>query len=221
VRDEREAEEKLSVGMMVAHPDDETLWAGGKLLLHPGWRCRIMALCRVSDADRAPKFQAVTARLGAEGVMADLDDGPEQLPLREELVQGIIMALADDRAYDLFFTHAPWGEYTRHLRHEETSRAVIDLWQAGALHARRLCLFAYEDGGRSYLPRAREDAHRRLELPLDIWHEKYRIITKLYGFAPESWEARATPRVEGFWCFDEPDALTKWLATSSIDKEKR
>jgi LmbE family N-acetylglucosaminyl deacetylase len=204
------------VGLAVAHPDDETLWAGGMLLLHPGWRCRIMALCRASDADRAPKFRAVLARLGAEGEIADLDDGPEQSPLPVEAVKEAVAGLAGDRVYDLFFTHAPWGEYTRHLRHEETARAVIALWQDGALRARRLCLFAYDDGGRAYLPRAREDAHRRLALPPDVWEEKYRIIHQLYGFAPESWEARATPRVEGFWCFDDPDALDKWLVNGCI-----
>ncbi len=25
------------VALVVAHPDDETLWAGGTLLQHPGW----------------------------------------------------------------------------------------------------------------------------------------------------------------------------------------
>jgi len=196
---------------MVAHPDDETLWAGGVMLSHPGWWCRIMTLCRASDPDRAPKFRTVLARLGAEGAMADLDDSAEQSPLSPETVRETVMALAGDEEYDLFFTHAPWGEYTRHRRHEETGRAVMALWATARLRARQLRLFAYEDGGRAYLPGAREDAHLRLTLPPVIWEDKYRIIHELYGFAPESWEARATPRIEGFWCFDEPDALKEWL----------
>lgn len=204
-----DARERL-VGVMVAHPDDETLWAGGELLGHPEWCVYIWTLCRASDPDRAPKFRRVLARLGAEGAMADLDDGPEQLPLPEEVVREAVMALAGGRDYDLFFTHAPRGEYTRHRRHEETSRTVTALWQSGQLRAAELRLFAYEDGGRAYLPRPREDAHLRRALPPDIWEAKYRIITELYGFAPESWEARATPRVEGFWRFDAPDALRQW-----------
>jgi len=208
------------VGIVVAHPDDETLWAGGALLLHPGWRCRIVALCRASDADRAPKFRAVLARLGAEGAMADLDDGPEQLPLPTETVREATAALAGGEAYDLLFTHAPWGEYTRHRRHEETAQTVMALWQTGALQARRLCLFAYEDGGRAYLPRARDDAHRRLALPPEVWEAKYRIIRDLYGFGPESWEARATPRMEGFWCFAAPDALRSWMKACRGDSPR-
>lgn len=203
---------------MVAHPDDETLWAGGELLRHPEWQCHIWTLCRASDPDRAPKFRRVLARLGADGTMADLNDGPEQTPLPEEIVQQAVMALAGDRAYDLFFTHAPWGEYTRHLRHEEVSRAVMALWQSGRLRARQLRLFAYEDGGHTHLPLAREDAHLRSVLPPEIWEAKYRIINELYGFSPDSWEACTTPRVEGFWHFDTPDVLRQWYADYDRDR---
>ena len=47
---------------------------------------------------------------------------------------------------------------------------------------RRLWLFAYEDGDRAYLPRVRDDADRRDVLPDDVWLEKRRLITDLYGF---------------------------------------
>ncbi len=45
------------VAIIVAHPDDETLWAGGTILSHPAWECFIICLCRGSDADRAPRFR--------------------------------------------------------------------------------------------------------------------------------------------------------------------
>ena len=45
------------VAVVVAHPDDETLWAGGLLLGHPEWSPFIVTLCRGQDPDRAPKFQ--------------------------------------------------------------------------------------------------------------------------------------------------------------------
>jgi hypothetical protein len=45
--------------MIVAHPDDETLWAGGLMLLHPESRWTVMTICRKSDADRAARFQRV------------------------------------------------------------------------------------------------------------------------------------------------------------------
>ena len=45
-----------SVAIIVAYPDDETLWAGGAIMAHLSWQCFIVSLCRKNDADRAPKF---------------------------------------------------------------------------------------------------------------------------------------------------------------------
>jgi len=42
--------------VIVAHPDDETLWAGGTILMHPETQWTILTLCRMSDPDRSPKF---------------------------------------------------------------------------------------------------------------------------------------------------------------------
>jgi LmbE family N-acetylglucosaminyl deacetylase len=187
------------VAVVVAHPDDETLWAGGLLLLHPEWEVTVAALCRGSDPDRAPRFHRVAQRLGAVGRMADLEDGPEQRPLPEGEVEETVMGLVGNTAYDLLLTHGPRGEYTRHLRHEEASRAVTSLWRQGKLRAARLWQFAYEDGGGAYLPRAAEEAPIRVALPPEVWEEKYRIIREEYGVAKESKEARTTPRVEAFW----------------------
>ena len=44
------------VAIIVAHPDDETLWVGGTILIHPAWNCFIVSVCRRNDTNRAPKF---------------------------------------------------------------------------------------------------------------------------------------------------------------------
>jgi hypothetical protein len=143
--------------------------------------------------------------------MADLDDGPDQTPLPVELLQKTAahLLLLDENSYNLILTHGPQGEYTRHRRHAECSRTIVELWRSGALDTQRLLQFAYEDGDRAYLPRVRQDADLRTMLPHDVWLEKRRLLTDTYGFRPDSWEARSTPREEGFWCFDSAPAAGK------------
>jgi LmbE family N-acetylglucosaminyl deacetylase len=197
--------------VIVAHPDDETLWAGGTILMHPDWRWTVIALCRGSDNDRAPKYRRVLQEMGAQGVIGDIDDSPEQPPIPQPDVQSAILSLLPSNEFDLILTHSPSGEYTRHLRHEETSRAVIHLWQTGKIKTEEMWLFAYEDGNRQYLPRAIKSAHRLIRLPRKIRENKYRIITQLYGFTPESWEAKTTPGEEAFWCFQSAREFREWL----------
>ncbi|MBN1671974.1 MAG: PIG-L family deacetylase [Kiritimatiellae bacterium] len=201
----------LRVGVVVAHPDDETLWAGGTLLLHPAWQSHLMTLCRASDPDRAPRFHRAARALGATGALADLDDGPEQRPLPQAEVADTVRTLTADREFDLLLTHGPHGEYTRHRRHEEACAAVLALWQAGQLAARAVWLFAYEDGGRRYLPRPAAAAHQLIRLPPRIWRRKYEIVTQIYGFDPRSFEARTTPRAEAFWPLASPTDAVAWL----------
>jgi len=203
---------RMHAAVVVAHPDDETLWCGGYILTHPEFHWRIVTLCRASDPDRAPKFRQVLQRLGAEGEMADLDDEPDQAPLPIEQVQETIAQLLAGTNYSLILTHGPKGEYTRHRRHEECCHAVVELWQSGRIRTDRQWSFAYEDGGRAYLPRVRNDADRRDMLTDNLWLEKHRLITEVYGYGSDSWEARTVPREEGFWCFDSAQAAAKRTA---------
>src|SRR5579863_5177308 len=111
--------------VIVAHPDDETLWCGGYILTHPEFLWRIVTLCRAADPDRAPRFRRVLLRLGAEGEMANLDDGPDQVPLPAGEVQETTVRLLAATSYDLILTHGPKGEYTRHRRHAECCQTVV------------------------------------------------------------------------------------------------
>ncbi len=187
-----------SVAIVVAHPDDETLWAGGTILSHPSWVCFIACLCRGSDTDRAPKFHEALKVLKSEGIMGDLDDGPEQNPLVETVIEQTILKLLPDKHYDLIITHSPAGEYTRHIRHEEVSKGVIKLWHAGKISAGELWTFAYEDGDGKYYPRPIETDTVFRRLTKRVWMRKYSIITETYGFGKNSFEAETTPLAESF-----------------------
>lgn len=199
------------MAIIVAHPDDETLWAGGTILEHPSWKCFILSLCRASDTNRAPKFYKVLDLLNAEGIMGDLDDEPEQNPLDSIQLGRTILNLLPHSYFDLIITHNPNGEYTRHLRHEEVSKAVITLWFSGEIKTTELWTFAYEDGHKTYLPKPVENAPIYRPLSKRSWLKKCAFITDTYGFEKTSWEAQTTPQTEAFWQFMNPEDAKKWL----------
>jgi LmbE family N-acetylglucosaminyl deacetylase len=198
-----------TVALIVAHPDDETLWAGGTILNHPSWKCFIVCLCRGNDKERSEKFYNALKIYRAEGIIGDLDDGPEQTPLKDNEVEEAILSLLPPGHFDLLISHNPLGEYTRHLRHEEAGRAVIRLWKNGKISAGNLWTFAYEDGNRQYYPRPVESASFYRILSTRIWSKKYKIITENYGFEINSFEAETTPRAESFWQLNNSDIVEK------------
>jgi LmbE family N-acetylglucosaminyl deacetylase len=205
-----------NVAIIVAHPDDETLWAGGTILSHPSWKCFILSLCRRNDKDRAPRFYQALQILRSHGNMGGLDDSPDQLPLDGKKVEQAILDLLPSKQFDLIISHNPSGEYTRHIRHEEVSKAVIELWHANKISTDELWTFAYGDGNKSYYPRAVQNASIHLPLTQQLLEKKYKIITETYGFDKSSWEAKTTPKEESFWQFSDVNLAKKWLDHGGI-----
>ena len=148
--------------------------------------------------------------------MGDLDDGPDQCFLDEKEIERVILDLLPPKHFDIVITHNPSGEYTRHIRHEEVSKAVIRLWHADKIFANELWTFAYEDGGKEYYPRPIEIAPGYRELTKRIWLRKYSIITETYAFEKGGFEAETTPRAESFWQFTNSFDAEKWLRNGGI-----
>lgn len=207
---------KKNIAVIVAHPDDETLWCGGTMLLNPNNNWFVACLCRKNDTERSPKFKMALTVYNAKGSMGNLDDGPEQLPLDKKEVKKAILKLLPKQDFDLILAHSPFGEYTRHLRHEEIGRAVIELWSDKKIAAKELWTFAFEDGNKKYYPQAIEAATIHHKLPKGIWEEKYRIITEVYGFERKGFEAKTTPKKEAFWKFKIPTDAQKWLEQEGV-----
>ncbi|UCD30694.1 MAG: PIG-L family deacetylase [Planctomycetota bacterium] len=186
------------------------------ILARPEWDWFIFTMCRGNDVDRAHKFWRVLDHLNALGNMADLNDDPEQKPLELPIIEKTILSYLPTTDFDIVITHSPWGEYTRHLRHEELARAVVGLWQTEQIRAKAVLMFAYEDGQRNYYPQADKDAHIKEPLPNKRWEQKYRLVTDVYGFSEDSWEARTTPREEAFWYFESPDEINSWMSLKGM-----
>lgn len=206
-----------SVLLVVAHPDDETLFAGGTVFLHPEWDWHVVTLCRASDSNRRPRFHTAMSRMGVRtSSMGDADDEPDQAPLPGATVEELIYKLLPRKDFELIITHSLDGEYTRHRRHEEVSRALVALWEGGRIACKQLWMFAYADSGRGTYPIALPNAHFIVPLPASTLEKKRSVLSKAYDFGPNSWEALSMPTQEAFWCFDDPAGVGAWHQTQVL-----
>ena len=70
--------------VIVAHPDDETIWMAGMILNSKNIDWTIFSLCRKDDPDRVPKFKKVCDYYRARGIISDLED-EEIMDIKESL----------------------------------------------------------------------------------------------------------------------------------------
>lgn len=111
--------------MIVAHPDDETLWAGKTIAEHPN--TGVLCLTNRGNASRRRAFHRAIRALGAVGVILDVPDRRVDLPTAEDnshIVEALDFILQPGRPFVLL-THAPEGEYG-HPLHQRVSALVTD-----------------------------------------------------------------------------------------------
>jgi LmbE family N-acetylglucosaminyl deacetylase len=102
--------------LVVAHPDDETLWGAGIMLRHPGdWTVICCSIPR-RDPIRAWKFFDACTVLGAK---------PRLLPFTEAEPTESLMGLStiDLSRFDCIVTHNHAGEYG-HLHHKQVAAMI-------------------------------------------------------------------------------------------------
>ncbi len=109
--------------VVVAHPDDESLWCGKTIAEHPGTG----VLCMTNHSNRARRraFRSAIKALGAVGVILDVPDRRSTPPTEADaqlMLSAVAYILEPSRAITLF-THSPEGEYG-HLLHQRVSAVV-------------------------------------------------------------------------------------------------
>ncbi|MCX6750144.1 MAG: PIG-L family deacetylase [Candidatus Pacearchaeota archaeon] len=190
--------EKKEILVIVAHPDDETIWMGGTLLKSKDNKT-ILSLCRKNDKDRAPKFRKVCRLLKAKTHISDLNDAEEGY-YKDISAQDIIkriLKIAKNKKYDFLYTHGENGEY-RHIRHMEIHKAVNEMLQKKLLSAKEVFFFSYLRGENEKFCNINPNADKLIRLEKPYFKMKKKLIKEVYGFQKGGFEEKSCGDVEGF-----------------------
>lgn len=189
--------------IIVAHPDDETIWMGGTILSHPDKKWTIVSLCRSSDSDRKPKFLKVCKHLNAEPVISNLED-KDLNPIPIEEIMEKIKSLILEKEYDFIYTHGENGEYG-HIRHKETHQAVKILIANKELKCKKFITFSYANSEQTVpnnprlrIPLPNKNADEYTQLSKDNFKKKLMLIKDIYGFGGDSFEVLSSSNFEAF-----------------------
>ena len=180
--------------VIVAHPDDETIWLGGTLAHFPQVNWTIMALCRASDRDRAPKFKKICAHFGARAIITDLED-EGRLNIQKSLVpiKKLVVSAIKNKSFDYLFTHGLNGEYG-HERHIAVHLAIKQLVAGNFLRAKEVLFFNYKKT--DLAPRADSDFILKLS-PKELANKK-KAMTDIYGFEINGIDTKYCTKTEAF-----------------------
>jgi len=184
--------------VIVAHPDDETIWMGGKILHEKDWEWTILALCRKDDPNRKPKFFKACKELNARAFISDMDDEniEEDLPSLDEVVKRV-EPIAMDKSFDVVYTHGSNGEY-RHKRHVETHNAVVKMVEQGLINCKELFMFDYKLREEPFSAVPNSEAPVIFVLNDAEFEKKKYLINLVYGFDKKSFEFISCSNNEAF-----------------------
>ncbi|MDD5192362.1 MAG: PIG-L family deacetylase [Candidatus Nanoarchaeia archaeon] len=182
--------------VIVAHPDDETIWMGGTLLRSKLDKT-IICLCRKNDKDRAPKFEKICKILNAKGFISDLDDSEEGYykKITSEDIIKRILHFTEGKNYDYIFTHGKNGEYG-HIRHIEVHNVVNEMLNKKLLSAKKVFFLSYQKNNDVCSLNKRAD--KFIRLTDNQFSKKKQLIQEVYGFEKNSFENKCCLSTEAF-----------------------
>ncbi len=196
----KKSEKQESALVVVAHPDDETIWMGGFILEHPEIDWTIFSVCRASDPDRAPKFLKAAKYFGAKGVIKDLEDeGKFGIKQSVVLVESLLKKYFSKDKFDYLFTHGANGEYG-HERHIAVIKAVKKALTNKIIVAKLAYGFNYKKADRKKYGKLEPGKNSDLLLKLKpkTFTQKKKIMTKIYGFNPRGIDVGYCTNPESF-----------------------
>jgi len=187
---------KKEILVIVAHPDDETIWMGGTLL-KTKFNKTIITLCRKDDKDRFPRYDKACKILNSKSYMSDLDDSEhgyyKEISSQEIILR--ILSIIKDKKYDYLYTHGKNGEYG-HIRHIEIHNAVNEMLKQKLISPKKVFFFSYVKTDKNSDINSNADKLIKLEKP--YFEMKKHLIKDIYGFQEGSFEYESAREVEAF-----------------------
>lgn len=142
------------------------------------------------EDDGVRKYNEALRELRADGVMGNLDGEDEQK----------IVDLLPVNYFDLIISFHPSAEYTSNIRHQETGKALINLWHSGKISAGELWTITSEETAGIYRLLSRR-----------ILRKKKSILTEIYGFDQSNFETETMVLAESFFPFTSSFEARKLL----------
>ena len=127
--------------IIIAHPDDEVLWAGGLIAKFPGEWSILLCGSPVEEPWRNNNFLSSCEVLGAKPILLSAKDKGENYPLDLSALDSKLI-----NQFDHIITHGKSGEYG-HAHHKQVHEAVIKL-----VPLNKLTFFAYSFDNRILRP---------------------------------------------------------------------
>lgn len=188
--------------VVVAHPDDETIWMGGTMLAFKDVEWTIFALCRARDIERRQKFRGALKMFNAKGYITDLEDDDDSVSIKTlgQKAENLLLNRLPRKSYDFIFTHGKDGEYGN-KRHKAVHLAIKNLLQTNLLKTKNYYCFAYEMYKSDKYAVPKKKADYSFKLTPNIHKKKISIINEIYDFGPDSFEYKSCSETEKFNVF--------------------
>lgn len=137
--------------MVVAHPDDESLFGGAQLITEPGWK--VVCVTNGRNPIRKGEFQQVMFVTNSRFEVWDYHD-ERFTPLDFNVLREDLRRVINERNWSKIVTHNEDGEYG-HLHHKQINELMREL-----VPSDKLWTFCFNGP----------------DLPEDVWKEKVALV---------------------------------------------
>ena len=137
--------------MVVAHPDDESLFGGAQLIRESGWK--VVCVTNGDHPVRREEFKSVMFVTDCDHEIWSFYD-EQYTPFNTNSLRDELQRIVNEKPWTKIVTHNAEGEYG-HIHHKQINRLMIELV------GEKLWTFNFEGP----------------DLPEDIWEEKVGLVS--------------------------------------------